>query len=115
MKQLLFLMAASAIFSAQGQTSPGFQYGFPGESLPAVDTIPVYFMVSNKEGGTTEFVFIVRGWIARAKKSDNNNESFWMSATAYLKEDKRTPMRGDIIIWNSRPRELFQSNKTGKP
>lgn len=113
-KVLLALFLLAAIAFAQGQTFHEVHYGFPGESLPAVDTIPVYFMVSNTESGTTEFIFTLRGWIARTKQSDNYNESFWMAAAAYLKEDKRTPLNANLIIWDSRPREISQNTKTGK-
>lgn len=113
MKKTLFALFLLAAIGGKGQTVSR-NYGFPGENLPAVDTIPVYFMVSNTEPGTTEFIFIVRGWIARVKESDNYNESFWMVATAYLKEDKRTPISANLIIWDSRPRGLPQNAKTGK-
>jgi hypothetical protein len=67
MKQtFIILIALSAIFSVQGQAVA--HYGFPGESLPEIDTIPVYFLCANKESsGAAAWVFQRQGWIAEKK------------------------------------------------
>lgn len=128
MKQLLIFLAASAIFSAKGQifskdsVSPifgqAYSFTFPGAGLPDVDTIKVIFLVGcgNRQhlsertmrhrddykpvGGSLFFteVFQIPGYLARKKKRDNYNESFWMENVAYLDENKQF-LPATTIIW----------------
>jgi len=122
MKYLLLSILLLAGIAGLGQTATvtiadtpliqvqGF-YGFPGERLPFVDTLKVFFLVSDtSRKGVEDFryvdadPFVVAGYIARKKKGDQYNESFWMENVAFLTDDKK-PLSSHYVIWQTAPRK----------
>jgi len=137
MKYLLLSILLLAGIAGLGQNSTvtitdtpliqiqGF-YGFPGERLPFVDTLKVFFLVSDTSRKyqisqgvslkTNELIsdtswfepnslsFFVPGYIARRKKGDQYNESFWMENVAFLTDDKK-PLSSHYVIWQTAPRK----------
>lgn len=116
-KTLPFIALLLIAAGVRGQALKG-QYGFPGELLPEIDTVKVWFLVvdtthiyktSDFANGSSmlaysPIAFMLPGYEATHRVADQFNESFWMVPDGYL-DDHKKPLNKNLIIWQTTERK----------